>query len=150
MGRSSVVFTAALAFAALLACKKSAPTESTPAPQSEPVAATATPPAAPAAPATEAPTAATAKNFGGTWNTAWGRVTLAQSGSGLSGDYSGQFSGKLAGSVDGNVATLTWTQTNGENGKAKFTLASDGDSFKGTWGSGSSSTNGGAWNGKRK
>lgn len=149
MGRSSVVFTSALAFAALLACKKSAPTESTPTPQSEPVAAPATP-AAPAAPATEAPAPAAAKNFGGTWTTAWGRVTLTQTGSSLTGQYSGQFTGKLDGSVDGSVATLTWTQTNGENGKAKFTLASDGDSFTGTWGSGASATNGGAWNGKRK
>ena len=133
MKRLGVMFTSALALAALLACKKSAPTESTPTPQADPVT---TP--APADPTTTGTPAATAKNFGGTWNTAWGRVTLTQTGSSVSGQ------------VDGSAASITWTQTNGESGKAKFTLSADGDSFTGTWGSGASSTNGAAWNGKRK
>jgi len=145
MKRLGVMFTSALALAALLACKKSAPTESSPTPQADPVT---TP--APADPTTTGTPAATAKNFGGTWNTAWGRVTLTQTGSSVSGSYSGQYTGNLDGQVDGSAASITWTQTNGESGKAKFKLSADGDSFTGTWGSGASSTNGGAWNGKRK
>lgn len=144
MGRSSVMLAAALALAALLACKKSAPpTESTPTPVPAPQ-----PP--PTAASTEEKPAATAKSFTGSWDTAWGKVTLVQSGSAVTGDYSGQFKGKLAGDAEGNVATLTWTQTNGETGKAKFTLSADGESFAGTWGSGASASNGGVWNGKRK
>lgn len=147
MGRSTTVVISVLALAALLACKKSSPSsESSPSPQPEQAAPPAQQPAAP----TEQTSPAAAKNFTGTWSTAWGRVTLTQSGGTLTGDYSGQFTGRLSGDVAGNLATLTWNQTNGENGKAKFTLSADGDSFTGTWGSGSSATNGGAWNGKRK
>lgn len=88
-------------------------------------------------------------NFTGSWKTGWGPVVLAQEGTKLSGSYSGKFRGTLKGAVDGNEADVTWTQTNGEHGKALFTLSADGSSFKGTWGSGSSHTNGGSWNGTR-
>jgi hypothetical protein len=136
MGRSTAALTAALALAALLACKKSEPSPE-PAPE-------------PAAPAADTPTTATQTDFSGSWKTGWGPVTLTQSGSSVTGSYSGKFTGKLDGTANGNVAELTWTQTNGEHGKARFTLASDGDSFKGTWGANSSYTNGGSWNGTRK
>jgi len=148
MGRSSVTLAAALALVALLACKKKAPPE-TSAPSPAPEVPAAPAPAAPSAAPAEKP-AAEVKTFSGTWTTAWGRLTLTQTGGAISGDYAGQFTGKVAGSVEGNVATLTWTQTNGETGKCKFTLAADGESFTGTWGSGASTANGGPWNGKRK
>ncbi|MBW2529219.1 MAG: hypothetical protein JRI23_33895 [Deltaproteobacteria bacterium] len=91
-----------------------------------------------------------ADSFTGTWTTGWGPVTLTQQGDKLTGSYSGQFRGTLSGTVDGNVADLAWVQTNGERGRAKFTLSADGNSFTGTWGAYSSSAGGGSWNGKRK
>jgi hypothetical protein len=87
--------------------------------------------------------------FTGTWQTPWGKVTLVHAGSKVSGAYSGKFTGSLDGQATDGVVTLTWIQTNGERGKARLTLAKDGRSFTGTWGSRTSSTNGGAWNGKR-
>lgn len=138
MGSSTLVITGALVLTAMLACKRSAPSsESTPSPQFEPVA---------------SPTEGTsaAASFAGSWDTAWGKVTLTQTGGAVAGQYVGQFTGNVSGQVEGNVATLTWTQTNGENGRAKFTLSADGQRFTGTWGSGASATNGGPWNGKRR
>lgn len=90
-----------------------------------------------------------AQSFTGKWRTAWGPVELVQDGAKLSGSYSGKFRGTLTGKVTGPDADVVWKQTNGERGKAHFTLSDDGNSFTGTWGSGSSHTNGGAWNGKR-
>jgi len=87
--------------------------------------------------------------FSGTWQTAWGKVTLVQAGSKVGGTYAGKFTGSLDGLVSDDEVTLTWIQTNGERGKATFTLAKDGQSFTGTWGNRTSATNGGAWNGKR-
>ncbi|HHH30899.1 MAG TPA: hypothetical protein ENK57_21495 [Polyangiaceae bacterium] len=88
-------------------------------------------------------------SFTGTWTTPWGPVKLVQTGKRVSGSYTGPFTGTLEGSVEDGVADVTWTQANGERGRARFTLDSDGDSFKGTWGSNASATNGGPWNGTR-
>jgi hypothetical protein len=90
-----------------------------------------------------------AQSFSGTWKTAWGPVTLAQVGNKVTGRYAGRFTGKIEGEHDGSSLRLTWIQTNGERGKAVFVLSPGGDRFTGTWGSGASSTNGGAWNGTR-
>ncbi|MBW2459923.1 MAG: hypothetical protein JRI68_35865, partial [Deltaproteobacteria bacterium] len=60
------------------------------------------------------------KTFTGAWQTAWGKVTLVQAGEKISGAFSGKFTGTLDGVVIGNQATLTWAQTNGERGKAKY------------------------------
>ncbi len=98
-------------------------------------------------PATAANAAAT---FSGTWDTPWGPVAMTQSGTEVSGSYTGPFTGTLQGTVTGNVLDATWVQTNGERGKARLSLASDGSRFTGTWGGGSSATNGGPWNGTRK
>lgn len=140
MARYTVAITSALALAALLACKKSSPSsESVPTPGPVPAPAQGSP-----------PSAVTAQSFTGNWSTAWGPVSLTQNGDSISGNYSGKFTGVLNGTAKDGVADITWKQTNGEHGKARFTLASDGNSFKGTWGSGASFTNGGKWNGTRK
>lgn len=89
-------------------------------------------------------------SFTGTWKTPWGPVKLVQTGKRLSGSYTGSFTGTLEGTVEDGVANVSWTQTNGEHGRARFTLSSDGNSFKGTWGSNASASNGGPWNGERK
>jgi hypothetical protein len=89
------------------------------------------------------------KNFTGSWQTGWGKVTLVQSGSKVSGSFTGQFTGSLEGELEGDVLKLTWRQTNSEHGKAKFTLKEGGESFKGTWGKNASSTDGGPWSGQR-
>jgi hypothetical protein len=89
-------------------------------------------------------------SYTGTWKTPWGPVTMVQKGSTITGSYTGPFTGSLKGTVEGKVAEVTWRQTNGEHGKARFTISDDGDSFKGTWGSFSSATNGGPWNGTRQ
>ena len=88
--------------------------------------------------------------YTGTWKTPWGPVKLVQTGKQLSGSYTGSFTGTLEGTVEDGVADVGWTQTNGEHGRARFTIAADGESFKGTWGSNASATNGGPWNGERK
>lgn len=93
--------------------------------------------------------ARTIGSFTGTWTTPWGPVKLVQTGQRISGTYSGAFTGTLEGTVDDGVADVSWTQTNGEHGRARFTIDSDGSSFKGTWGSNASATNGGPWNGER-
>jgi len=88
-------------------------------------------------------------SFTGTWRTPWGPVTMVQTGERVSGSYSGSFTGSLEGTAKDGVAEVSWTQANGEHGRARFAIAGDGKSFNGTWGSNASATDGGPWNGTR-
>lgn len=90
-----------------------------------------------------------AGSFTGNWNTAWGPVKMTQTGTKVVGTYGGKFPGRLQGSVNGRKLTFEWIGDNGEQGRGAFVLSDDGNSFVGTWGSGTSDSNGGAWNGTR-
>ena len=93
---------------------------------------------APAAPNANA-TGATA-SFAGTYKTNWGPTVFAQSGNTIVATYP---KGSMTCQPSGNTLDCDWKEGT-ISGKAKLTKAADG-SLKGTWGSGASSTNGGAW-----
>ena len=48
-----------------------------------------------------------------------------------------------------NVLTGTWSDQQGGRGGIALTFSEDGRSFTGTWGNGTSTSNGGAWTGTR-
>lgn len=96
----------------------------------------------------------TGPTFTGTWDTSFGKMTLTQSGTSVSGSYD-YYGGKLQGTLEGNILKCTWSQSHdgvARKGKCSFELASDGNSFSGGWNyilSDGSDGNGGGWGGKR-
>ena len=117
---------------ALLACKK----ESAPAEQQ----AVAEPAPAPAAPA---PPEETIADFRGVIISNWGKATCTQVKRNVNCLYAGK-SGSMDCKVVGeNELDCEWEEP-GASGKAKLTKKADGK-VSGTWGNGSSATNGGAW-----
>lgn len=99
-------------------------------------------------------------NFSGNWNTDWGTplyLQLKQRGSKVIGLYTyrqGRYDviGQLRGIVAGNRFNFEWREKIGgryRGGRGYFVLSMDGKKFTGRWGNGSSSTNGGPWNGYR-
>jgi hypothetical protein len=106
-------------------------------------------------PPASAQAAAQAAQVGGSWNTEWGGgqavLDLIQIGAEINGAYDGTSQGKVAGTLAGQVLTGTWTGTApGDGGGFVLSFSADGKRFSGTWGSGSSRTDGGAWVGTRK
>jgi MscS family membrane protein len=91
-----------------------------------------------------------APSFTGKWNTSYGTMTLRVDQDVVTGQYdNGGTIGDINGNVQGNVLKGTWTDKSG-NGYVKFTLSSDGHSFKGNWGRSKGDGNaGGEWNGWR-
>jgi hypothetical protein len=92
---------------------------------------------------------------GGSWDTEWGDskavLDLTQTGAKITGAYAGSSQGKVTGTIAGRVLTGTWTGTvPGDNGGFVLDFKADGTSFTGTWGTGTSRTNGGPWVGIRK
>lgn len=121
-----------LVVTALLACKKE---ESPPAPVATP--AVAPEPAKPAEPEEKI------GDFKGTYTTNWGKAKCTQVKRNVNCLYAGK-SGSMDCKVIGeDVLDCEWEEA-GESGKAKLTKKSDGK-LVGTWGSGSSATNGGPW-----
>ncbi len=95
-----------------------------------------------------------AADFGGAWNSAWGRIVLQFVGRKATGTFAhknGTLEGEL--SVDGKTLTGWWTQAPSRQppnaaGAFSFRLAPDGRSFSGEWKYGRDGS-GGAWNGTR-
>jgi hypothetical protein len=93
----------------------------------------------------------------GTWDTTFGRLAMEQKGdSEVTGVYKYMNSGAsvlgvLKGQIDGNTLDFKWAEQEGGagSGRGTFRIARDGNSFAGSWGTGSSSTSGGAWRGTR-
>jgi hypothetical protein len=85
-------------------------------------------------------------NWSGSWSSDFGRMSLQQSGSRVTGSYDFK-GGRLEGTVAGNVLRGRWTQTN-DSGSFEFEMSADGRSFSGRWGYGDSLTRG-KWNGSR-
>lgn len=99
---------------------------------------------------------AAAQDVSGSWTTHWGSdevcmLSLEQSGGSVSGSYTttGAPPGNVSGAMNGNVLSGTWSDQAGGGGAMELTFSADGRSFQGTWGSGSSATNGGSWSGTR-
>ena len=70
----------------------------------------------------------------GTWDAEFGQIILQQSGESITGSYSkngGQ--GQIQGTVSGNVLDGSWTETNSRAGTFYFTMATDCQSFTGSW-----------------
>ena len=72
------------------------------------------------------------------------------------GSYAYDLNGRLVrgtfeGDAQGADLLVVWTDEPGGSGsgRAHFTMAPDGRSFRGTWGRGQSETDGGEWSGAR-
>jgi Bacterial Ig domain len=77
-------------------------------------------------------------NFAGAWSHNFGTMSLAQSGSSVSGPYVNSFlgsSGTVAGTVTGNTFNGTWSISGG-SGPIQWTLGSGGQTFDGNFNSG--------------
>ncbi len=77
-------------------------------------------------------------NFAGTWYHNFGTMSLAQTGSSVTGSYVNSLlgtSGTVAGTVTGNTFNGTWSISGG-SGPIQWTLASSGQTFDGNFNSG--------------
>jgi hypothetical protein len=117
---------------ALLACKKSENTTA-PAPAPEPPK--------PAAPPPEPEPKI--EDFRGTYTTTWGKAKCTQGGKNVNCLYAGKSGSLDCKIIEEKVLDCDWDEP-GLDGKAKLTKKDDGR-LVGTWGNGSSYTNGGAW-----
>jgi hypothetical protein len=95
---------------------------------------------------TPAPAAAVpaAKRFEGTYNSEWGTTTFRETGTAVTAQYP---RGSVTCSAAGDTLSCDWVE-GGLRGKASLTRQPNGD-IAGTWGSGSSATDGGPWSFKR-
>ena len=92
-------------------------------------------------------TAPAAADWSGSWSSDFGRMSVRQDGSQVTGTYDFK-GGRFDGNVVGNMLRGRWTQTNG-SGRFEFQLSADGRSFSGRWGYGET-LSGGAWKGRRE
>lgn len=83
---------------------------------------------------------ATTTSFAGTYKSNWGPTVFAQNGAAIVATYP---NGSMACQPSGNTLDCDWKEAKSA-GKAKLTKQPDG-SLKGTWGTGTSATNGGPW-----
>lgn len=84
----------------------------------------------------------------GKWDTNFGAVYLNQYGDRVDGSYPCCGGGTIRGVVQGSRLVFEWVQPD-SSGRGVFFLDAHGQAFSGTWGTGSSDTSGGAWNGTR-
>ena len=98
----------------------------------------------------------------GQWSTTFGPLKLQQGNTGVEGaDVVGVYSytikgsgvsGVVAGVMNGNELKIVWVEERSSGkyvGKGRYIMLPNGRAFQGTWGSDSSFTNGGGWNGSR-
>jgi hypothetical protein len=87
-------------------------------------------------------------DFSGVYQTDYGPLRLTRTGDQVRGVYttSAAKDSTVTGTVRGNVLTGRWAEPSGM-GNFRFTLDSDGRSFKGRFGFGGDSKNAGEWNG---
>jgi hypothetical protein len=103
------------------------------------------------------PDAGARGGFSGVWATVTAggshyTMTLAQQGAGVQGTYvsrSGGTTGTISGRITGGVLVYRWTE-GGTAGGGNFTLAADGNSFKGWWSSDGNPDAQYDWNGTRR
>jgi hypothetical protein len=99
------------------------------------------------------PAAVAQLGWTGTWNSNWGTMTLVQTGSSVTGNYTHD-SGKISGTVSGNKLVGTWSESPSysapnDAGDVELTLSSDENSFTGSWRYGSSGSWDGSWTGTK-
>lgn len=102
------------------------------------------------------PTPAPLAEWGGSWATDFGTLTITQQGNQVTGSYvynnsGAPIQGQMSGQVIGNHLDFAWEEGPGGagSGHGSFVMSADGSKFEGTWGQGESRTSGGNWNGKR-
>ena len=86
-----------------------------------------------------------AQSISGTYQTAWGEMTLHQSGNQITGTYKHN-NGQIKGTLDGTTLTGTWTQNNGK-GRIIFEFNDEFTSFSGKWSYNDAEPTSGQWNG---
>ena len=87
-----------------------------------------------------APAAAAAVSFAGTYKSAWGATVFTQQGNQVSATYP---NGTMACVPNGSTLDCNWREA-ASSGKALLTKDASGG-ITGTWGTGTSATNGGPW-----
>ncbi|MGH9906095.1 MAG: WSC domain-containing protein, partial [Pyrinomonadaceae bacterium] len=100
-----------------------------------PTAAAQPPTSQPVPVAPQQPVSSSAKGcvgFSGKWSTTHGDVFLNQTGDRITGTNPSN-GGSISGRVTGPMLDGDWVQPNNRSGKVRFTLAADGNTFKGTW-----------------
>ena len=88
-------------------------------------------------------------SFSGVWDTAWGDMTLTQTGTSVTGTYAHD-GGKITGTVDGATLTGKWSEKPSysepnDAGDIEFKLSEDCKSIDGNWRYGSDGGWGGEW-----
>jgi len=73
----------------------------------------------------------------GLWHTNWGKMTLIQTGTKVSGTYTYD-SGRIEGTISGNVLKGTWSESPSysppdDAGEVEFVMSEDGMTFTGKW-----------------
>lgn len=116
------VLIAALLLGTSGCCKKNKPDDSNPAPVPTPT------------------TGAATKRFEGTYTSNWGITTFTETGTTVTAKYP---KGTMTCNASADTLNCDWFE-GGATGKARLTLQPDG-SITGTWGKGTSATNGGPW-----
>lgn len=103
---------------------------------------------------------ALAVDVSGTWNSNWGKMTLKQSGSEVTGTYATN-NGKIFGTLNGNVLEGVWTQSSASRkcstesygsrywGRIRFVF-DQGGRFSGNWGYCNDEPKSGGWSGTRQ
>ncbi len=85
-------------------------------------------------------------SWSGSWDTTYGKLTLAQTGDQVQGTYDGYGGGKIAGRMVGNTLEFDWEDGSGK-GLGAFVMSADGASFEGAYGDAESRTSKGGWSG---
>lgn len=136
--RNICVVVLALGSLTLAGCCKKGDSESSKGSSTSDTASPAT-----AATTTANPTAVAAgqKRFAGAYSSNWGQTTFEEAGSTVTAKYP---RGTLTCTAGGDVLSCSWLEGT-LAGKAHLERQSNGD-LKGTWGNGTSESNGGAWN----
>ena len=79
--------------------------------------------------------ALTPSNFAGVWQTSFGVMKITQNGAAVTAKYGSAQTNTLTGTVAGRTLRGTWKEAS-SSGRFYFTIATDGASFKGAYGSG--------------
>jgi hypothetical protein len=81
----------------------------------------------------------------GAFDSNYGPVHLERSGDRIAGSYECCGGGVIRGVIRGDELRYTWSQP-GASGRGRWQIADGGAQLIGTWGSGDSESDGGAWN----
>ncbi len=84
--------------------------------------------------------------FGGTWDSTWGKMALSQEGKHVHGTFTGYREGGVSGDLDGDVFRFVWDQrAPRSHGHGYLQITPDGTHLEGRWGYMSEDADGGRW-----